>query len=106
MAQTFTHEEGNAQRAAQLVDHARGVINFQVKNIELAVQQLKSRGWEGEAATKFYTVATEMVDGARRLQAKMDEMRVGLEDVNRTYAEANDAMSASVNTINVYNITT
>ncbi|MDG4786555.1 WXG100 family type VII secretion target [Micromonospora sp. WMMD1102] len=105
MAQTFAHEEGNAQQAAQLVDSARGAINFQVKNIELAVHQLRSRGWEGEAANKFYAVAAEMVDGARRLQAKMDEMRVGLEDVNRTFTDVSETMSSSVNTINVYNIT-
>ncbi|MDW5327939.1 WXG100 family type VII secretion target [Plantactinospora sp. KLBMP9567] len=104
MAQTFTHDEGNAQRAAQLVDQARGMIEFQVKNIDQSVQRLKNRGWEGPAATKFYTVAAEMVDGARRLQNKMDEMRGGLEDVNRTYADASDAMTDSVGTINVYNI--
>ncbi|WP_422770045.1 WXG100 family type VII secretion target [Plantactinospora sp. WMMC1484] len=104
MAQTFTHDEGNAQRAAALVDQARGMIESQVKNIDQSVQQLRSRGWEGEAATKFYAVAAEMVAGARRLQNKMDEMRGGLEQVDRTFSGANETMTASVNTINVYNI--
>ncbi|GAA3734422.1 hypothetical protein GCM10022225_15990 [Plantactinospora mayteni] len=104
MAQQFTHEEGNARQAAQLVDQARGAIEFQVKNIDQTVQQLRAKGWEGDSANKFYEVAQEMVAGARRLQNKMDEMRGGLEDVNRTYAEATDIMTDSVNNINVYNI--
>ncbi|GIG88463.1 WXG100 family type VII secretion target [Plantactinospora endophytica] len=104
MAQVFDHQEGNAKGASNLVDQAHGVINMQIRNIELAVNQLRTRGWEGEAASKFYAVASEMVDGARRLQDKMAEMRDDLATVNRSFADANASMGESVNAIK-YDIT-
>lgn len=89
MTQSINHEEGNARLASQHMDHARGIINFRVKQIELAVHQLRQRGWEGDGANAFYRVAADLIAGARKVLGKMEEVRVGLTEADRSYSDVN-----------------